>query len=64
MAVKMEAMMKACTKPHAIAHMVSGAGLGILIVGLIPSLAANAATIGVIVLIAGVVYDFAAKKGG
>lgn len=59
----MDAMMKACTKPHAIAHMVTGAGVGILLVGLVPSLGANATMIGIIVVVAGMAYDFMVNKG-
>ncbi|MBI3282936.1 hypothetical protein HYZ70_02565 [Candidatus Curtissbacteria bacterium] len=59
----MDAMMKACMKPHAIAHLVTGAGVGILVLALIPSLAANALVIGIIVVVAGVAYDFMVNKG-
>lgn len=59
----MDAMMKSCMKPHAIAHLVTGAGVGILVLALVPSLAANALVIGIIVAVAGLAYDFMVNKG-
>ena len=59
----MDALIKACTKPHAIAHLVTGAGIGILVLALVPSLVANALVIGIIVVVVGMVYDLMVNKG-
>ena len=59
----MDKKFKECMKPHSLAHMVTGAGLMLILVSLIPALAANALIIGVVVLIAGVGYDLMVNKG-
>jgi len=59
----MDALIKACTKPHAIAHLVTGAGIGMLVLALVPSLVANALVIGIIVVVVGMVYDLMVNKG-
>lgn len=59
----MDALIKACMKPHGLAHLVTGAGVGILILGLVPTLAANAVVIGIIVAVVGIVYDLMVNKG-
>jgi len=59
----MDALIKACTKPHAVAHLVSGAGIGLILVGLVPALEVNALILGIIVLVAGMAYDFMVNKG-
>ena len=58
----MDKKMKQCMKPHALAHSVSGLGVGLILVALIPSLTANALTLGIIVLVAGIVFDFMVNK--
>ena len=57
----MEAKMKACMTPHALAHSLAGAGVGLILAALITGLAN--VTIGVIVLVAAIVIDFAVNKG-
>lgn len=59
----MEAKMKACMTPHALTHVLTGIGVGLLLVGLFPGLAVQAVTLGIIVVIAGVVIDFTVNKG-
>ncbi len=59
----MDKMMKECMKPHSIAHMVTGAGLALILSTLIPAVAANALVLGVIVLVAGIAYDMMVNKG-
>ncbi len=51
-----------CTKPHALVHLVSGAGVGILLYSLIPGLAAMGATLGVILVVAAIVGEFVWNK--
>lgn len=63
MASSMEAKMKACMTPHALTHVLTGIGVGLLLVGLFSSLAVQAVTLGIIVVIAGVVIDFTVNKG-
>lgn len=58
----MEKMMKECAKPHQLLHLVSGAGLGLVLVGVVPSLAANALTLGVVLIVVGVAAEFMMKK--
>jgi hypothetical protein len=61
MAASMDAKMKACMTPHALTHLLTGAGVGLLVA----SFALNLATpmIAIIVIIAGVVIDLAVNKG-
>ena len=63
MASSMEAKMKACMTPHALTHVLTGVGVGLLLVGLFSSLAVQAVTLGIIVVIAGIVIDFTVNKG-
>lgn len=55
--MKMDKMMKECMKPHALAHLVTGAGLGMLLVAFVPGIAVWGWTAGAVVLVAGVVLD-------
>lgn len=59
----MDKKFKECMKPHYIAHSISGLGVGLILVGLIPSLAGSAMVIGVVALVVGIVYDFSVNKG-
>lgn len=58
----MNAMIKECTKPHALAHLVSGAGLVLLVLYFVPSLVANTLMLGVGLLVVGVVWDYFAQS--
>lgn len=58
----MDKMMKECMKPHALLHSVAGVGLGVLLTGFLPSLAANAVMIGLVLIIVGVGGEFLMKK--
>lgn len=59
----MDKKLKECTKPHSLAHSLSGLGLGLILIALVPSLASSALTIGIIALVAGIAWDFAVNKG-
>lgn len=59
----MDAKMKACMTPHALTHILTGVGLGLLIVGLFQGLVASAVALGIIIVAAGLVIDFAVNKG-
>ena len=59
----MDKKFKECMKPHPLAHLVSGAGVMLILVALVPALAANALILGVVILAAGVAYDFMVNKG-
>lgn len=50
-------------KPHALAHSVSGLGIGLILVALIPSLVQMALVIGIIAFIGGFVWDYSVNKG-
>jgi len=63
MAGSMDAKFKACMTPHALTHILTGIGVGLLLVGLFSGLVAQALTLGIIVVVAGVVIDFAVNKG-
>jgi len=58
--------MQECTKPHALAHTLSGVGVGLLVVGLWPSLGGQTGVfLGVALVVVAVVVDFSvnpAKK--
>ena len=53
----MDKMMKECMKPHALAHLVTGAGLGMVVVALVPAVAVWGWMAGVVVVVAGMVWD-------
>ncbi len=53
----MDKMMKECMKPHALMHTLTGVGLGVLLVGLVPTLGANAVMFGGLLVVAGIVGD-------
>ncbi len=59
----MEAKFKECTKPHALAHSLTGAGVALLAVALIPKLGTYALIIGAVALIGGVAWDFLVNPG-
>jgi len=63
MAASMDAKMKACMTPHALTHILTGIGIGLVLVGLFQGLAAQALALGVIVAVAGIIIDFAVNKG-
>lgn len=50
--------MAECFKKHPMLHMVSGVGLGLLLVGLVPTLAVNAVMLGLIVFVVGIGAEF------
>ncbi len=54
--------MKECFKPHVVIHSISGLGVGLILVGLIPSLATQALLLGFIVLVGSVVYEMTMMK--
>ncbi len=54
----MNAMVKECMKPHALNHMVSGAGIGFLILYFVPSLTANLLVLGVVLLLVAFAWEF------
>lgn len=54
--------MKACTQPHALLHTLTGVGLGLVLVALVPSLVTNALMLGVVVVVVGIVGDMMVKK--
>jgi hypothetical protein len=54
-------MMKECTKPHSLAHMASGAGLAFLVIFLLPTITPYLLALGLILLIGGVLWDFASN---
>ena len=56
--MNMNAMMKECAKPHALAHSVSGAGIGLVVLALVPALASYALILGVILVVGGIAWDF------
>ena len=50
-------MMKECMKPHALVHMVTGAGLGMLVMSFVPSLYMMGWVAGAVVVVVGIVLD-------
>ena len=58
----MDAMMKECTKPHSLVHMLTGIGLGLILVGLVPTLASNGLMYGVVLVVVAVVLDMMVQK--
>lgn len=54
----MDEMMKECMKPHSLLHLVIGAGLGMIVLALLPGLLANALTLGVVLVVVALVAEF------
>lgn len=54
--------MEECMKPHALVHMVSGAGIGFLVLALVPALASNALMLGIILLVLAFAAEFVVNK--
>ena len=59
----MDKKMKECMKPHALAHSLAGLGVGLILVHFVPSLVANALMIGIVVVVAAIVFDLMVNKG-
>lgn len=59
----MDKMMKECMKPHAIAHLVTGAGIALLLSSYVSAVSANAMVLGIIALVGGIAYDMMVNKG-
>lgn len=53
--------MKECTKPHALAHSVSGAGVALLVLYFLPTLTPYLLVLGLILLVGGALWDFASN---
>lgn len=49
-------------KPHALAHSLSGLGVGFILIALMPSLVSMAFVIGIIALVGGIIWDFSVNK--
>jgi hypothetical protein len=56
-------MLKECTKPHALSHSVSGAGIALLVLYFLPTLMPYVLVLGLVLLIGGVLWDFASNAG-
>ena len=54
----LDKMMKECMKPHALLHLVTGAGLGMLLTTWFTGVAVNAAMWGWVLLLVGIVGDY------
>ncbi len=52
---------KECFKPHMVLHSITGFGIGYIVIGLVPSLAQSALVIGVVIVVAAVITEFAMK---
>lgn len=57
----MDQKMKECLKPHALLHMVTGVGVGLVLAGLSPSVYGSAVTLGIILVGVGIVGEFVRK---
>lgn len=53
--------MKRCMEPHALLHTLTGIGLGMIILALVPSLTANAMMYGLVAVVVGIVGEFMIK---
>lgn len=54
----MNAMVKECMKPHALNHMVSGAGIALLVLYFVPSLLSYLLVLGVVLLVVAFAWEF------
>lgn len=50
--------MAECFKKHPMLHMVTGVGVGLLLVGLVPDLVVNAVTWGIVIVVLGIGAEF------
>ncbi len=55
--MNMDKMMKECMKPHALMHSLTGFAVAMIAIGLWPSLGAMALTVGVVLLVVGILGD-------
>lgn len=53
--------MKECMRPHALLHSLTGVGLGLILVALVPALYTNALASGIVLLGLGLVGEFMRK---
>ena len=60
--MNMNAMMKECAKPHALAHLVTGAGVGLLVLYFVPSLLSYLLVLGAVLLVGGILWDYWAQS--
>ena len=60
--MNMNAMMKECTKPHALAHLVTGAGVGLLVLYFVPSLLSYLLVLGAVLFVGGILWDYWAQS--
>ncbi len=51
-------MVKECTRPHSLAHMLEGAGIALLVLYLLPTLMPYLLVMGLICLVGGALWDF------
>ena len=56
--MNMNAMFKECTKPHALVHSVTGAGVAFLVLYFVPSLTANLLVLGVVLFVLAFILEF------
>lgn len=49
--------MKECTKPHSLAHSVSGAGVALLVLYFLPTLTPYLLVLGLVLLVGGALWD-------
>lgn len=60
----MQGKLKECMKPHALAHSLTGFGVGLIVVNLVSSLYGQMGLwLGVILLVAGFAWDWMVNKG-
>jgi hypothetical protein len=51
-----------CFSTHSVIHSIAGLGVGILLVGLLPTLATNALVTGLVIVVVGIVLDMVLVK--
>ncbi|MBI2011775.1 hypothetical protein HYS91_03330 [Candidatus Daviesbacteria bacterium] len=55
---KMDKMMKECMKPHGVLHLLTGAGLGLLLASYVPALSSNLVMVGLALVVVGIAGEF------
>ncbi len=55
---KMDQKMKECFSTHSMIHSLSGLGIGLILVGLIPVLGQYALVLGIVALVFSVIWDY------
>lgn len=58
----MDKKLKECTKPHSLAHSLTGLGVGLILVSYVPALMDKSLIVGVAAVVVGIIWDYSVNK--